>query len=429
MPQRSPGCARRFDRADAGQAHRPALHPPRRRATIRPNSIDQRPSSPVASPARSARRAAEELAVLAGFARAAPVPLLISADLEGSRMSLAVRHRSAQPARPRRGRRCRSDARDQPHHGRGGAGGRHQLVVHARSSTSTPRSAAPSSPPAASAATSTPSSAMRWRRSRCSRPRHRRDRQALAGRRVRRPRPAPGHHHQSAVSIDDWEETFGRLYRAAIEAGVLSVMAGTSRFPAFVRSLDPDAGVEAFRPASISRVLNDDAAARKARLQRPHRLRCDADGRARRVGRAQDRDPGGHRRRLRRDPLLRHDPEGDVAAIKDALADGRLTQARVDEAVIRVLGLKAALGLHKPDARAREARLAALGTAANRDSARAITRPRADAGQGHAEPAAARSAKTPPRAGLSRPASSMPFLPQPLPLRAARDAAGQKGSR
>ena len=33
------------------------------------------------------------------------------------------------------------------------------------------------------------------------------------------------------LSLEDWEETFGRLYRAAIEAGVLSVMAAHIALP------------------------------------------------------------------------------------------------------------------------------------------------------------------------------------------------------
>jgi beta-N-acetylhexosaminidase len=60
------------------------------------------------------------------------------------------------------------------------------------------------------------------------------------------------------LSLDDWEANFGRLYRGAIAAGALSVMSGHIALPAFVRSLDPNAGIEAFRPASISRMLNED---------------------------------------------------------------------------------------------------------------------------------------------------------------------------
>jgi beta-N-acetylhexosaminidase len=51
------------------------------------------------------------------------------------------------------------------------------------------------------------------------------------------------------LTIAEWEEQFGRLYRAAIEAGVLSIMSAHIAFPAFVRELDPEATSEAFRPA------------------------------------------------------------------------------------------------------------------------------------------------------------------------------------
>jgi beta-N-acetylhexosaminidase len=44
--------------------------------------------------------------------------------------------------------------------------------------------------------------------------------------------------------------------------------------------------------------------------------------------------------------LFSDEPEADIARIEAALADGRLTEARLDEAMIRVLGLKATLGLH-----------------------------------------------------------------------------------
>lgn len=45
--------------------------------------------------------------------------------------------------------------------------------------------------------------------------------------------------------------------------------------------------------------------------------------------------------------LFSDEPEADIARIEAALADGRLTRARLDQAMIRILGLKAALTLHK----------------------------------------------------------------------------------
>lgn len=50
--------------------------------------------------------------------------------------------------------------------------------------------------------------------------------------------------------------------------------------------------------------------------------------------------------------LFSDDPNADLMRLVKAVADGRLSQDRVDEAVTRVLALKAALGLHKSHAQA-----------------------------------------------------------------------------
>ena len=57
-----------------------------------------------------------------------------------------------------------------------------------------------------------------------------------------------------------------------------------------------------------------------------------------------------------------------------ALADGRLTQERVDDAVTRLLALKAALGLHRADKRSLAGRLAAIGIGMSADIADRTTR-------------------------------------------------------
>jgi beta-N-acetylhexosaminidase len=72
--------------------------------------------------------------------------------------------------------------------------------------------------------------------------------------------------------------------------------------------------------------------------------------------------------------LFSRDPEGDVTALEGALEDGRLTQERVDDAVLRILALKAALGLHRADKRSLAGRLAAIGITANAEVADRTTR-------------------------------------------------------
>jgi beta-N-acetylhexosaminidase len=68
--------------------------------------------------------------------------------------------------------------------------------------------------------------------------------------------------------------------------------------------------------------------------------------------------------------LFSDEPEADIARLEAALADGRLSRGRVEAALIRVLGLKAALGLNRP---AHPANRSALARPEDRALARAIT--------------------------------------------------------
>lgn len=147
------------------------------------------------------------------------------------------------------------------------------------------------------------------------------------------------------LSLDDWEKNFGRLYRAAIEAGALSVMSAHIALPAFVRSIRPEAGVEAFRPASISKLLNNELL--RGRLGFNGLIVSDATAMA---------GLGNFSKRSVHLPeviengcdviLFSDNFNQDLGYLQMALADGRLSRARVDAAVIYQLGLKAKLGLH-----------------------------------------------------------------------------------
>jgi beta-N-acetylhexosaminidase len=148
------------------------------------------------------------------------------------------------------------------------------------------------------------------------------------------------------LSMPEWENTFGRLYRRAIDAGVMSVMSAHIALPAFVRALEPDAGAEAYRPASLSRYLNEDLLRRELGFN--GLIVSDATPMA-------GMNDWGNRDEVLPQTviagcdviLFSDDPNGDLMRLVKAIADGRLSQERVDEAVTRVLALKAALGLHR----------------------------------------------------------------------------------
>lgn len=176
------------------------------------------------------------------------------------------------------------------------------------------------------------------------------------------------------LSLEAWEENFGRLYRAAIEAGVMSVMSAHIAFPAFVRALDPEARAEAFRPASLSRVLNETLL--RERLGFNGLIVSDATPMAG-LGDWGPRDETLPELVIAGCDviLFSDDPNGDLMRLVKAVADGRLSQERVDAAVTRILALKAALGLHKAERPepSLDAARAVVATPENLAVARAVT--------------------------------------------------------
>jgi beta-N-acetylhexosaminidase len=143
-----------------------------------------------------------------------------------------------------------------------------------------------------------------------------------------------------------WEDVFGRLYRKAIDAGVMSVMSAHIALPRYILAQNPDAGGEAYRPASLSRELTHELLREKLGFN--GLVVSDATPMAGLGdwGAREDTIPALINAGC--DVILfSDDPKADLMRLVKAVADGRLTQERVDEAVTRVLALKAALKLHK----------------------------------------------------------------------------------
>jgi beta-N-acetylhexosaminidase len=173
----------------------------------------------------------------------------------------------------------------------------------------------------------------------------------------------------NTLSMSDWQASFGRLYRAAIAKGVMSVMSAHIALPAYIHAQNPDAGLEAYRPASVSRALNIDLL--RGELGFNGLIVSDATPMA---------GFGAWASRAEMLPqviengcdiiLFSPDAEGDIALITAAVAEGRISAARLDEALTRILGLKAWAGLHES---AGPVNRAALGLPENRATAQSIT--------------------------------------------------------
>ncbi len=159
------------------------------------------------------------------------------------------------------------------------------------------------------------------------------------------------------LSKPDWEATFGRLYRAAIAQGVMSVMSAHIALPSYILAQNPDAGVEAYRPAAVSKALNLDLL--RGELGFNGLIVSDATPMA---------GFGAWAPRSEMLPeviengcdiiLFSRDAEADVALITAAVADGRISSERLDQALTRILGLKAWAGLHKGAEKVNRAALA-----------------------------------------------------------------------
>ena len=147
------------------------------------------------------------------------------------------------------------------------------------------------------------------------------------------------------MSVEEWEENFGKVYRGMIDAGVESVMIGHIRLPEMSRKLRPGIKDNEIMPATIAPELLQDllrdelgfnglvitdathmvgltSAMRRAEIM-PYTIAAGCDM-----------------------ILYYRDKEEDIEAIKEGLANGALTEERLNEAVTRVLAFKAMLKLH-----------------------------------------------------------------------------------
>ncbi len=174
------------------------------------------------------------------------------------------------------------------------------------------------------------------------------------------------------LSMEQWETTFGKLYRAAIDAGALSVMSAHIALPSFMRELHPNAGIEAYRPASLNRFLNIDLL--RNRLGFNGLIVSDASEMAGLTAWCEERASKAQVIANGCDVILfTRAPEADMASVLAAVQSGQITRARFDDAVLRVLALKAALGLHRQKAVTIASRHQKIGTVQNRAIARKIT--------------------------------------------------------
>jgi beta-N-acetylhexosaminidase len=150
------------------------------------------------------------------------------------------------------------------------------------------------------------------------------------------------------LSVPEWEATYGALYRAAIDAGVLSIMSAHIAFPAFMREIGAT-GDDLLRPATINAALNEDLL--RGRLGFRGLIVSDATAMAGITSWLSRADLVVEVLNAGCDVILYSpDLKADIDTLERACAEGRVSWARVDQAVRRQLAMKARLGLHRDPA-------------------------------------------------------------------------------
>ena len=148
----------------------------------------------------------------------------------------------------------------------------------------------------------------------------------------------------NSLSCEEWDSSFGEVYRRCIDAGVLTAMVGHMLQPAWARAINPALKDEDMLPASTSKelvtgllrdhlgfngMISTDSTTMTAFDQLLPRWKalpaaimagCDMI-------------------------LFTENMDEDVRFMRTALRDGLLSRERLDEAVLRVLAVKATLGL------------------------------------------------------------------------------------
>lgn len=146
----------------------------------------------------------------------------------------------------------------------------------------------------------------------------------------------------NALPLEQWWKTYGLVWEAVVQSGVMSIMSGHISFPAYEGVGDRP---RLAMPATLSRKLQVDLLRKELGFQGV--IISDAA------------PMGGFTSRLPADRLvvenilagsdiyLFADPIEDFASLMKAVSTGIISKDRLDESVLRILSMKARLGLHK----------------------------------------------------------------------------------
>ena len=146
--------------------------------------------------------------------------------------------------------------------------------------------------------------------------------------------------------LEDWMASYGHVYQTLIDGGLDAIMGGHIMMPTYMQELNPDITMDEMMPATLcpeimTGLLRD-------KLGFNGMVVTDASHMVAMTNRMKRKDMLPKAINAGCDMFLFfNDPEEDFATMLDAYKSGIISETRMTEALTRILGLKAAKGMHK----------------------------------------------------------------------------------
>ncbi len=150
----------------------------------------------------------------------------------------------------------------------------------------------------------------------------------------------------NSLGADEWMDTYGKAYKTSIDAGALTVMVGHIMQPAWSRRLVPGIKDEEIMPATLSKELL--CGLLRDQLGFNGMICTDATTMAGFMLAMSRKEAVPYSIAAGCDMFLfARNLEEDYSFMLDGIKNGIITEERLNEAVTRILAVKAALGLNK----------------------------------------------------------------------------------
>ena len=145
---------------------------------------------------------------------------------------------------------------------------------------------------------------------------------------------------------DKWMATYGHVYKTLIDGGLDAIMGGHILMPEYMQEINPDITPDTIMPGTLCKEIMTDLL--RGELGFNGMVVTDASHMVGMTNRMKRKDMLPAAINAGCDMFLFfNDPAEDFATMLDAYKTGIISQERMVEALTRILGLKAAKGMHK----------------------------------------------------------------------------------